>query len=284
MTTFALFAALLMAAVLALLLPPLWFRRQSKQAVPDQRQANLAIFRDQLGELERERSEGTLAAADFDQAQRELQRRLLDEVSPEAAALAVDEASSRKTAIAILFLLPICALTLYLVIGTPRALDPTQTAPQPAQAAQEMTPEKINAMVESLAARLKDNPDDTQGWLMLARSYKMQGRYAEAGDAFAKIEKVVDQDPDLLAMYAETLAMAAGKGLAGKPRALVEKALKLNPQHGHSLFLAGAAAIESGDKRQAIRYWEALLPQVEPGSELDQMLRDGLDKLKAQAK
>ncbi len=284
MTTFALFAALLMAAVLALLLPPLWFRLRPRQALPDQRQANLAIFRDQLSELERERSEGTLAAADFEQAQRELQRRLLDEVSPDEATQAVDGTGSRKTAIAILLLLPLSALTLYLIIGTPRALDPTQTAPQAPQSAQEMTPEKINAMVESLAARLKDNPDDTQGWLMLARSYKMQGRYAEAGEAFAKVEKVVDQDPDLLAMYAETLAMAAGKGLAGKPRALVEKALKLNPQHGHSLFLAGAAAIESGDKRQAIRYWEALLPQVEPGSELDQMLRDGLDKLKAQVK
>lgn len=284
MTQFALFAALLMAAILALLLPPLWLKLRPQQATPDRRQANLAIFRDQLTELERERNEGTLAAADFEQAQRELQRRLLDEVNPEEITHPADQLTSRKTALALLFLLPLSALTLYLMIGNPRALDPNQTAPQVPQAAQQMTPEKINAMVESLAARLKDNPDDTQGWLMLARSYKMQGRYDDAAAAYGKIENVVEQNPDLLAMYAETLAMAAGKGLGGKPRTLVEKALKIDPNHGHSLFLAGAAAIEGGDKAQAIRYWEALLPQVEPASELDQMLRDGLAKLKGEKK
>jgi lipopolysaccharide biosynthesis regulator YciM len=67
---------------------------------------------------------------------------------------------------------------------------------------------------------------------------------------------------------------------AGKPRQLVEKALKLDPKHGHSLFLAGAAAMEAGDNKKGIAYWEALLPQVEPGSEIDQMLRSGIDKMK----
>jgi len=283
MTTFALFAALLMAAILALLLPPLWLKQRIRTAPPDRRQANLSIFRDQLTELERERAEGTLAVADFELAQRELQRRLLEEVNPDDAASAdTAQGSSRKTALAIAVLLPLVALTLYLLIGSPRALDPAQTAAQAPQ--QQMTPEKINAMVDSLAARLKDNPDDSQGWLMLARSYKMLGRYDEAVTAYGKVEKVIEQDPDLLAMYAETLAMAAGKGLAGKPRLLVNKALKLDPNHGHSLFLAGAAAIEAGDKAQAIRYWEALLPQVEPASELDQMLRDGLSKLKSEQK
>ena len=76
--------------------------------------------------------------------------------------------------------------------------------------------------------------------------------------------------------------MAGGnQGLQGKPAELVEKALKLDPEHGHSLFLAGAAAMERGDRKAAIGYWEALLPQVEPGSEIDQMLRSGIEKMKA---
>jgi cytochrome c-type biogenesis protein CcmH len=86
--------------------------------------------------------------------------------------------------------------------------------------------------------------------------------------------------PDLLAAYAETIAMAGGKGLAGKPRQLVERALKIDPEHGHSLFLAGAAAMEAGDNKKGIAYWEKLLPQVEPGSEIEQMLQDGLAKMK----
>ena len=75
--------------------------------------------------------------------------------------------------------------------------------------------------------------------------------------------------------------MANGKGLKGKPAELVERALKLDPKHGHSLFLAGAAAMEAGDTKKGIAYWEALLPQVEPGSEIDQMLRQGIEKMKA---
>ena len=59
------------------------------------------------------------------------------------------------------------------------------------------------------------------------------------------------------------------------------QALKLDPKHGHSLFLAGAAAMERGDNKQGIAHWEALLPQVEPGSEIDQMLRSGIDKMKS---
>jgi cytochrome c-type biogenesis protein CcmH len=90
----------------------------------------------------------------------------------------------------------------------------------------------------------------------------------------------VNEAPDLLASYAETLAMARGQGLRGKPLELVQRALKLDPKHPHSLFLAGAGAMETGDNKKGIAYWEQLLPQVEPGSEIDQMLRSGIEKMK----
>lgn len=276
MTQFALFALLLIAVVAAFLLPPLWRQPRRPETVDDRKTANLAIFRDQLAELERERTEGTLADADFEQAKAELQRRLLEEIEPDQAARAATAAPTRKTALALVVLLPVLALGGYGILGNPRALDPAQTAPQA-----KVTPDQINAMVAKLAARMQENPDDMQGWLMLARSYKSLGRYEDAVNAYAKAEKALQDDPDLLASYAETLAMARGEGLKGKPVALVQKALKINPNHGHSLFLAGAAAMETGDRKQAVKYWEALLPQVEPGSEIDQMLRSGIEKMKA---
>ncbi len=276
MTQFAIFATLLIVVVAAFILPPLWLGLRAPGARADRKQANLAIFRDQLAELERERSEGALADADFEQARRELQRRLLEEVEPAAdAAPPAAHGPSRKTAIAILLLLPILALLAYGILGKPQALDPQQTAAQP-----KMTPEQINAMVAKLAERMQANPDDMQGWLMLARSYKTLGRYEEAAAAYGKAEKVINDDPELLASYAETIAMATGKGLKGKPTQLIERALKLDPQQPHALFLAGAAAMEAGDSKKGIAYWEALLPQVEPGSEIDQMLRSGIDKMK----
>jgi len=278
MTQFAIFATLLIVVVAAFILPPLWLGLRAPKPRADRKEANIAIFRDQLKELETEKTEGMLADADFEQARRELQRRLLEDVEPDAAAMHAAPAShapSRKTAIAILVLLPILALLGYGMLGKPQALDPTQTSAPP-----KMTPEQISGMVASLAEKMKANPDDMQGWLMLARSYKTMGRYEEAADAYGKAEKLINDDPELLASYAETLAMASGKGLTGKSSQLIARALKLDPQHPHSLFLAGAAAMEAGDKKQAIAYWEALLPLVEPGSEIDQLLRSGIDKMK----
>ncbi len=277
MTQFALFATLIVVVTAAFILPPLWFGLRRPEAKADRKAANLAIFRDQLAELEREKAEGSLADADFEQAKQELQRRLLEEIEPaDSEAASTSHAPTRKTAILLLLLLPILALLGYGMLGNPRALDPEERIAKP-----QMSPEQIEAMVARLAEKMKANPDDLKGWLMLARSYKSMGRYSEAVEAFAKAEKLVNESPDLLAAYAETVAMAEGKGLKGKPTQLIEKALKLDPQHGHSLFLAGAAAMERGDNKQGITYWEALLPQVEPGSEIDQMLRGGIDKMKA---
>lgn len=275
MTQFAIFATLLIVVVAAFVLPPLWLGLRSPKRQADRKEANLAIFRDQQAELEREKTEGTLADADFEQARRELQRRLLEEVETTDSTTQASHGPSRKTAIAILLLLPVLALLGYGTLGNLRALDPSQAVAQP-----QVTPEQINGMVAKLAERMKANPDDLKGWLMLGRSYKTMGRYAEAVDAFSKAESLINEDPDLLAAYAETVAMANGNGLKGKPMQLVQRALKLNPQHGHSLFLAGAAAMEAGDNKKGIAYWEALLPQVEPGSEIDQMLRSGIEKMK----
>lgn len=276
MTQFAIFATLLVIVAAAFILPPLWLGLRPLAGKADRKQANLAIFRDQLTELERERSEGSLAESDFEQAKRELQRRLLEEVEPDAGAMTPGtHGPSRKLAVAILVLMPVLAVLGYGMLGNPNALDPTRIAAPP-----QMTQEQINDMVAKLAARMEANPDNMQGWLMLARSYKTMGRYAEAAEAYGKAEKVINDDPELLASYAETIAMATGNGLTGKPSQLVERALKIDPQHPHSLFLAGAAAMEAGDNKKGIAYWEALLPQVEPGSEIDQMLRSGIDKMK----
>ncbi len=279
MIQFALIAILLIVVVAAFILPPLWSARRAPAGTADRQASNLAIFRDQLAELEADHRAGALADADFELAQREIQRRLLEEVPADSGETGGSNAPSRKLAIALVLLLPVLSLAAYGILGNPRAIDPAQRVAQP-----QMTPEQINEMVGRLAARMQENPDDMQGWLMLARSYKTMGRYAEAGEAYGKAEKLVNEDPDLLASYAETLAMAGGNGLKGKPRQLVERALKLNPKHAHSLFLAGAAAMEAGDNKQGIAYWEALLPQVDPGSEIDQMLRSGIDKMKAGGK
>lgn len=276
MNVFVLLSALLVAAVtLRLLLPLLRPPKAAANAANERREANLAIFRDQLGELERERAEASLSEEDFAQAKRELERRLLEEVQTEEAGNAIKTAAppSRKTAIALLIALPLAAAAGYAILGNPRGLDPMQT-----QAQQRVSPEQIEGMVGKLAEKLKQNPDDANGWVMLARSYKVLGRYAEAADAYSHASTLVDKDAVLLADYAEMLAQANNGTLQGKPTELIARALKLDPNEPQSLLLAGAAASDRRDFAAAAEYWDRLLPQLEPGSEEAASLEGAIGK------
>ena len=270
---FALLAALLVLAVLAIVLPSQWRSPRAKGAV-DRRAANLEIFRDQLAELERDRSEGSLAQDDFDQARGELQRRLLDEVDdPEPETLAPARRGVSRTALALLVAIPLAATAAYALLGNPDALDPLRRQAR-------VSPQQIEEMLVKLEARLKTSPDDAKGWVMLARSYKALGRYAESAQAFGHAGALVDGDPALLADYAESLAQVAGS-LEGRPLELIARALKLNPDEPQSLFLAGAAAGEREDYAAVVDYWGRLLLQLDPASQDGQAVGAALDKARA---
>lgn len=269
MTLFVVFAALLVVATAALLLPALLRKPRSVDA-GERREANLAIFRDQLAELERERAEGSLGEADFEQARSELQRRLLEEVQPDAPTAPVRPAG-RRTAIVLVIALPLLAAAGYLVLGNPRGLDPMQT-----QAT--ISPQQIEGMLGKLVERLKQNPDDAQGWVMLARSYKVLGRFPEAAEAYSHAGALLDADAALLADYAEVLSQTQGGNLRGKPAELIARALQIAPDEPQALLLAGAEASDRQDFAGAAKYWERLLAQLEPGSEEAQTLEAAIAK------
>jgi cytochrome c-type biogenesis protein CcmH len=272
MTSFILFAALLIVAVIAILLPPL-LRAPKPSAGADHREANLAIFRDQLAELERERDNGALDLADFEQAQNELQRRLLDEVQPRASAPS-ETRPGRKTALALLVVLPLAAAGGYALLGNQQALDPLQRQAR-------ITPQQIEGMVAGLVEKLKENPDDSKGWLMLARSYKVLERFPQAAEAYGRAGALVDQNPELLADYAEVLSRSQGGDLQGKPTELVERALKIDPNEPQALLLAGAAASDRQQFALAADYWARLLAQIEPGSEEAKALAAAVERARA---
>jgi cytochrome c-type biogenesis protein CcmH len=119
--------------------------------------------------------------------------------------------------------------------------------------------EQVNAMVEKLAQRLKDEPNDAEGWSMLARSYGVIGRNAEALAAYEKAVALRKDDPNLLADYADALAVKNNRILAGEPNKLVERALKLDPKNLKALALAGSYAFELKDYANAAKIWEKLV-------------------------
>ena len=141
---------------------------------------------------------------------------------------------------------------------------------------QQVSPEDVEGMVAKLAARLEKNPDDTHGWIMLARSYYVMQRMPEAVIAYAKAVEMTKDNADLYADYADALAMSQGRSIQGKPLELVNQALKLNPTHPKALAMAGTEAFYRKDYPGAIAFWEKLLPLLPPDSDMAKSIEGGI--------
>ena len=263
-------AAALLLAALALLLRPYLLRRKAG-AEASQRRLNIAIYRDQLDELERDRAGGALSDEDYATARDEIQRRLIEDGSTADTAAAPDT-GGRATLVAIALMVPLLAGGLYAWLGNPAGLNPPQ-------ARHRVSAAEIDDMVAKLAAKLAKE-DDPKGWVMLARSYKMLERYDEAAKAYGRAGAFIDKEPALLADYADVLVAGSGT-FAGKPRELIGRALKLDPDHAHALWLSGTAAFEAGQFKQAVADWERLLAQLPPDSEEARSVQGGIGEARA---
>ena len=272
---FVIGAAILTAAALTLMLWPLWRTARTTGKI-DRQQANLDIFRDQLQELVSDRNEGLLTPEDFEQAKGELQRRLLEETGTPAPAHATIPPGGRRNALILAVLIAIAASFIYFQLGNLPALETQKNRDH-------LQTQEIDAMLARLVERLKANPDDTKGWVILARSYKALGRFAEAAEAFGHGAALVESDPTLLADHAEALAQANGGTFTKQAENLVARALKLDPNEPQALFLAGAAASDRQDFAAAADYWDRLLPQLEAGSEEAVSLKAAIDKAREAA-
>lgn len=172
-----------------------------------------------------------------------------------------------RTALALALGLPLAAGLLYARLGRPDALDP----PPPTNPVQQM--------VQRLADRLKREPDDAQGWTLLARAYETLGRPQDALPAYEQLERLLPDDPQPLSQHAVTLALVRGRGLAGEPEALLQRALKLDPRHVPTLALLGSAAHERGDRTAAVSYWRRVLAEVPADSEIAASLRNSITQV-----
>ena len=230
---------------------------------------NAAVYRDQLRELEADLRAGTLAPDQYEKARLEIEARLIADVGTGEAS-AETPRGARGAALALGLAIPICALAVYLSVGNPSAV-----LPQAAGGANPhgMTKAQFEAAVVRLAARMKDNPEDAEGWTMLARSYAVLGRFGEASEAYAKAAARMPRDAQLLADYADALAMAQGRTLQGEPEKIILRALAIDPDNVKALLLAGTAAFNRSDPRAAIRHWERVLGLLPKESDMIQRVQ-----------
>jgi cytochrome c-type biogenesis protein CcmH len=266
MILFWVLGAALAAAALALVMRPLLSCGARERRTASE--VNVSIHRDQLRELDADLAAGKLAREDHERARKELEARLLEDLAAPAERAA--QRPGRGLALAIGAAIPVVAVALYFVVGTPAAIDP--------EAEHTLRAKQIEAMVARLAARMRENPDDADGWKLLGRSYAVLGRYGEAVDAYAKAAQRAPRDPQLLADFADALAMARGARLAGEPEKLVLRALEIDPGNLKALALAGTAAFERKDYAIAARFWRRMLPRVPEGSDEARAIQANVDE------
>jgi cytochrome c-type biogenesis protein CcmH len=275
-TTFVVIAAILVAVALAWVLPPLL---RSTRPAPDVERAaaNLGILRDQLAELEAEHARGAVSAEQYAETKAELERRVLEDVAAPAAAVSPPGArGGRAAAAAIALLVPIAAGLIYWQRGDPAAFDPALQQAMGAGSPHDMAPGEVERIVEKLAERLKQQPDNAEGWLTLARTYYVMRRFPEAAQAYEQLVKLVPDDADVLADYADALAMARGRQISGEPLALVNKALALDPNQWKALAMAGTEAFDRKDYKTAVQYWERLRSAVPAESEIAKSIANSI--------
>jgi cytochrome c-type biogenesis protein CcmH/NrfG len=214
------------------------------------------------------------------------------------------EKPQRWTAVWLVTALVFITAALYIAVGSPRAFEPhdaplieagsaadgapeaaneSSGGPQSNGAAPAMTQAQIEGMVDRLAQRLHTQPNDPQGWRMLARSYETLGRFPQAVHAYQELLKQSPPDADLLTDYAVTLGMSLNQTLIGEPEAVINQALKLNPNHIQALALSGSAAFEKQDYRQAIAQWTKLLSVVPADADMRPSIERNIAKARSLA-
>lgn len=245
----------------------------------------LSALRHQLLQLKALHEDGTLSHDAYAQSRAELERALVDRLIaaplPSSAVPQPADKPSRRLLLSIAAFVLAVGAGGYVWLGSPGMIGVSPgtmpaTAPTPNGPPHSTTPDQISAMVEQLARRLKASPGDAEGWAMLARSYAVLGRQAQAVDAYASAVALRGDDAALLADYADALATKDNHGLAGEPMKLVDRALKLDPGNAKARSLAGTEAFDRRDYALAVQHWEQVVLAGPPDSALVQQARSGI--------
>ena len=252
-------ALLLVAATVGALAWPLLRARPTPPEPDDAAATN--VYRDQKRQLGDELREGAITQVEYDASLQELTSRLGAELTAPVAAAAPSRLPF-AAALALVALLPVSALLLYVTLGNPAAMHSATTT----SARAPMSHEELTTIVDKLAARMKERPEDPTGWKLLARAYSAMGRFDDAVAAFREASaRSSQQDPAVLADWADALAMQK-QTLQGEPAQLVARALSLDPRNTKALALSASAALERKDYDAAIGEWQKLKTQFAPAS------------------
>ncbi|MDT8364460.1 MAG: c-type cytochrome biogenesis protein CcmI [Nitrosomonas sp.] len=290
MTAFWVVAGIFVVTALLFVIPALLRSYASSKENVEREATNVNIYRDQIDELTEDLHNDILSSEQYEASKEELQKRMLQDLSAERTLTkALAKRPGIGTAVVIFLAVPLLAVYLYTVIGDARGLlsqSHLASATQFNSEDAEQTPDghaQMKSVMENLVARLQDNPEDIEGWLMLARSYAIMSRFDEASNAYAKLVQMQPGNPQFLSDYADVLAMTNDGSLIGKPAQLIDQALQIDPNYPKALALAGTVEFEKKQYNAAAAYWERLLALIPAESEFAGSISDSIAQAKSMA-
>ena len=223
--------AILAAAVTWAVTRPLLAHSKAAAAAHD---SDLAVYRDQLAEIEKERVQGLIVGTEAEAARAEVARRLI-RIAEEHTRLAQVPtgafARARQAAFYAAAAIPIVAISLYLTVGSPSL----PGRPYASRINEPVDQASAADLVAKVEAHLRQNPDDGRGWDVLAPVYMRMGDFSRAGEAYQNAMRILGESPSRLAGFARATIMAEN-GIVNEParkayaKLLVADAQAIEPQ------------------------------------------------------
>jgi len=256
----------MVAVVLGMMLRPLL--AGNADAGPVRAEFDIAVFKDQLAELARDNERGLLGEAEYTAARIEIERRLLTAAGDEeTAGDASAHSGGRASAVVIALAVPLAALALYLHLGKPTLPDRpfaqrTDTGGDTVAHVDQVDSAAVaglSDMVAKLAKRLEKQPDDLDGWVLLARTFVEMKNFAKAAEAYGQAVTLSDRHPVLLADHAEARLMAAGGQFTPAIHADFVAAFEADPALPKPWYYLGLDRAIGRDFRGAVKMWVDLI-------------------------
>ncbi len=255
-------AALTIAVVLIIVLPLLRAPR-ADAASPSRGSYDLEVYRDQLGELERDRARGLITDAQMDAAKAEVARRMLA-LADEAKAATRNPAGRTKAVAALLAVaLPLGAVAVYLPLGRPDVpAVPLASRNLAAEQSQDGPPAQVVEAMQKIKQHLDANPNDAQAWTILGQTYGRMGNYDQAADALKRASDLLPDDLDAKSAYAEMATAANGGTITDEAKRVFQAMLAKDPKDARARFFLALASLQAGDARGALDGWSALVAET----------------------
>lgn len=286
MTTFWSLAAIMMIVALLFTVPPLLRNREITTTSVDE--LNIKVVRAQLDELQADLEAGRLDKEQYAAARADLENELLYDLSGSQAAASQPAArSGRWIAVVVAVTVPLLAVWLYDQLGAAKLIDilQQQAAAPPAQQTQAQAPtapkHDMADLVEQLAQKLESDPDNLEGWALLARSYMSQKRYAEAVNAYGNVRRLGGDSAPVLADYADAMVTANGGQFTDEAGELLTRAIELDHDNVKALWLIGHWKFSQEDYASAAGYWQRAAPLLPPDSQNAAILKQQIQQARS---